>query len=351
MNAKVTALLEAWDRNLRYQTMQQMLASVVAGDLAETQRVLDAQPLIEWFVPFGAQSWAEVAAAAGQAGQMRFWLARDAAAARPAVSNDDLFLWSMGHECVSPAAGDATALAESVLDQGASIDGKPKAASTPLHHAVFRDRPDLVALLIRRGADLSQPYENGESALQIARRLAPGGACAKLLEQAGAPLQARSMPKPSLRPQTVDLRKSAEKVKAEISKAVRRFARRHGKEALTAIALACTPHEGYVMVSFDTGKFEGSPWDATYPEFEWIKFPDWVRAHEPDTMNLIDLDGRSSSGGTDGFEEAFMAMLLQVLKGMEAEGTFASLAQAAGCRIGVEMTGMGEGKFWVLRAE
>jgi ankyrin repeat protein len=348
MNAKLRAKFKEWDRDDRTRTVRGMLAAIEAGDLAAVRRLLDDRPLIEWFIPHNAKSWAELAASAGQRAVMDFWLDRDRAAKKKAVSNDTLFFWAMGYEYTRADEDGSVGLAKLLLDRGAKVDGKPKADYTPLHRATFRNRPKLVELLIQRGADLARPYVNGSTALQIARQNMRSDACAKLLEKAGAPLEVPRKPERPKREKTIDLRESAVKLRAGVVKAVQRFAKNHGKEAVTAIALASIPHEGYVMVSFDTKPFEGSPWDSVHNEFLWVRFPDWGKAHEPDTMRVIGLNGKARSAEPDAFQGDFMKMIVAVLKGLEKEKAFDGLLTAKGCQIGIEMTGMGDGKFWKL---
>src|SRR5688500_13243255 len=143
MNANLRSKLKAWDRENRSRTVDEMVAAVEAGDVAKTRELLERRPLIEWFVPYDAASWAELAAAAGQLGLMKFWLARNAAAKKRPVSDDELLFWTMGSEYVRPRKGDPVVVAAYLLGRGASIDGAPRTNYTPLHRAVFMNRPEL----------------------------------------------------------------------------------------------------------------------------------------------------------------------------------------------------------------
>jgi len=281
MTAKQREMLKSWDRKERLQAVQAMLAAVERGDAARVEKLLRQSPLLDYFVSCQRDLWSLVAAAAGQWDMINFWRKREkkTRAPRDQASLESLLFWTMGYEYVKPK-GDPLRVAEKLLAAGAAVDGDKK-DYTPLHRAVFMNRPALAELLIQRGSDLARPYVTGEYALQIARRN-HSPRCAKLLEHAGAPLE---LPKKPQRPKpirTIDLRESAKKLADGVEKAIRKFARRHRDEPVTAIALASIPHEAYVMVAFDTGQFQGNPWDAKYHEFAWIKFPDWARAFEGD---------------------------------------------------------------------
>ncbi|MCL2640919.1 MAG: hypothetical protein FWD53_08760 [Phycisphaerales bacterium] len=372
MDAKLRAqmTLKAWPE--RTETTLAMLKAIENGDIVKTEEILSKFPLIDHWVPYSAECWSELAAAAGQLELMLFWRKREQTtrSARKQASLESLLFCAMGedNDHVRSTEGVAIRVAEYLLDHGASIEGNIKDYS-PLHRAVFKNRPEIVELLIRRGANLSRRYVTGESALQIAKRLLmeaeqnDGGEsasqiarrislaseCVKLLEQAGAPLELPKKPERPKLVRTVDLRQSAKKLAMKIEQAVRSFARKHHRETVTAIALASVPHEAYVMVSFDTGKFEKSPWDCTFDEFAYVKFPDWRQAHELNLMRLIDVDGKESVKEPDAFCSRFKQMIVGVLMDLERKGLFDLLTTAKGCQIGVEMTVAGEGKFWRLR--
>jgi hypothetical protein len=340
MDAKLRAKLKAWDRQERYRATMAMVKAAEADDVAKTKSLLSKFPLLEHWAPeYEADSWSKIAAAAGQLAVMKFWQKRQP------ESLESLLFAAMGDEYVKSRKGDPVQVAKYLLDQGADVEGDTR-DYTPLHRAIFMNRPKLVELLIQRGADASRRYATGESALQIAKRTSKQ--CAALLEKAGAPL---ALPKKPERPKpvkTVDLRKDSKTVSAGIEKAVRSFARQHKRETITAIALACVPHEGYVMVSFDTGKFEGSPWDCSYNEFAWVQFPEWIRAHDADAMQCVDLDGRRAQKDPDAFLPLFQKMIVAVLQALEKKGTFKQLTTTPATQIGIEMTVWGKAKFWRL---
>jgi hypothetical protein len=340
-------MLKSWDLEERAKAVRALLAAVEDGNIPQARKVLEQSPLLDHFVPYDAVCWSNLAAAAGHWEMVKFWREREmrTRAAREQASLESLLFWAMGYEYVKPK-GDPLKVAEYLLAAGAAVDGENKDCSN-LHRAVFMNRPKLVELLIQRGADLARPYATGESALQIARRK-QASQCAERLEQAGAPLE---LPKKPQRPKpirTIDLRESARKLSAGVELAVKRFARLHRKQVVTAIALASIPHEGYVMVSFDTGKFEGSPWDAKYREFAWIRFPDWARAFEGNQMYLIDLGGRSRLKNCNEDEPLFKKMIVAALQSLQLKGAFAPINAAKDCRIGIEMTNSGQGRFWRL---
>lgn len=347
MNAKLRAMLKSWDREERTKAVRALLAAVEDGNIPRARKVLEHSPLLDHFVPHGADCWSHLAAAAGQWEMVKFLREREkrTRAAREQASLESLLFWAMGYEYMKPR-GDPLKVAEHLLAAGAAVDGKYKDYSN-LHRAVVMNRPKLVELLIRRGADPARPDVTGESALQIARRK-QFSQCAKRLEQAGAPLE---LPKKPQRPKLIrmiDLRESARKLSAGIEMAVKRFVGRHRDQVVTAIALASIPHEGYVMVSFDTGKFEGSPWDAKYREFAWIRFPDWARAFKGDQMYLIDLEGRTRLKNYNEDEPLFKKMIVATLQSLQFKGAFAPINAAKNCRIGIEMTNSGQARFWRL---
>ena len=327
-----------------------MVRATEAGDIAQTKALLSRAPLLDHWVPYNAHCWSQLAAAAGQLDLMKFWREREKTTrtAKKRASPESLLFWAMGEQYIRSDSGDPLGVATHLLEQGASVDGDLK-EYTPLHRAVFRNRPELVELLIRRGADLSRRYATGESALQIAARIQTDKRCATLLELAGAPLTLPQKPQRAKPIRTVDLRADAMKLQAGIERAARSFARQHRREAVTVIALASIPHEGYVMIAFDTESFEIRPWDCKYNEFAYVKFPEWSRAHDADAMRVIDLKGKSAQKQPDAFLPKFKAMIVMVLKLLEQKGAFNVLTLAKGCRIGIEMTGIGEDKFWELR--
>jgi hypothetical protein len=350
MDAKLRAAFEKWDRAERNDAVQAMVVAIEDGDLPQARKLLEQAPLLDHFVPYQTNCWSNLAAAAGQWEMVNFWREREKTTrtASKQASLESLLFWAMGYPYVKPK-GDPVKVAEHLLAAGADVEGDIKDYS-PLHRAVFMNRPALVELLIRRGAKLGRPYITGASALQIARQNQISQVCAKLLQEAGAPLE---LPKKPERPKpirTIDLRESASKLSEGIEKAVRKFVRQHPSEIITSIALSSIPHEAYVMISFDTGKSQGNPWDASFSEFAWVKFPDWSRAFEGDQMRLIDLDGKSRLKKYNEDEPLFKKMIISVLQSLQSKGAFAAINAAKDCRIGIEMTNSGQAKFWRLSA-
>ena len=347
MDGNLRAKLKAWPE--RYEATMAMVRATEAGDLAKTKELLSRFPLLDHWVPYDARGWSEIAAAAGQLRLMNFWRKREEKTrpVRMRPSAESLLFWAMGGEYVRSAKGDSVRVAEYLLELGADVDGDVK-DYTPLHRAVFNNRPGLVDLLIRRGANVSRRYATGESALQIAKRTWKGR-CETILKRVGAPLELPKKPERKKPVRTVDLRVAARKLEERIPSAVRSFARRHGKEVVTAVALASVPHEGYVMLSFNTGNFDGNPWDCTFDEFSYVLFPDWTAAHRGDLMRLIDVDGQTRVDEPDAFLGRFKKMIVYVLKSLERKAVFDVLETAKECRIGIDMTIAGEGKFWRLR--
>jgi ankyrin repeat protein len=76
-----------------------------------------------------------------------------------------------------------TQFLDAMLDHGADTEITDQNRRTPLHRAVMENRPQAVARLVRRGANLQAKDANGDTALMIAQRLAP---IAELLRKAAA---------------------------------------------------------------------------------------------------------------------------------------------------------------------
>ena len=63
-------------------------------------------------------------------------------------------------------------IAEALLDAGAAVDARNPEGQTPLHLVVERENVAGVELLLARGADRTLLDNNGESAFDVASRLA-----------------------------------------------------------------------------------------------------------------------------------------------------------------------------------
>lgn len=325
-----------------------MIRATRSGDIEEAKVLLSKFPLFDYWVPYNADGWSQLAAAAGQLELMNFWRQREKKTLplRRRPTAESLLCWSMGNSNFQNDKGDLLRVVTYLLDKGANIEGDAKAYS-PLHEAVLSNRPELVELLIRRGANLSRPYVTGESALELAKRVYDKR-CARLLKAAGAPPELPSVREREKPIRTVDLRASAKKLETRIARTVRSFVLQHRREVVTVIALASTPHEGYVMISFDNGGGT-SPWSCAYTEFSLIRFPDWRKAHEGDFMRLIDVNGRTRQGVPDSLVHRFQKMIVDVLNSLERKGAFDVLTTSKDCQIGIEMTAQGESSFWNLR--
>jgi len=345
MDSKLRAKISAWpDRN---EATSAMIRATRSGDIEEAKVLLSKFPLFDYWVPYNADGWSQLAAAAGQLELMNFWRQREKKTLplRRRPTAESLLCWSMGNSNFQNDKGDLLRVATYLLDKGANIEGDAKDYS-PLHMAVFANRPELIDLLIKRGANLSRPYVTGESALELAKRVYDKR-CARLLKAAGAPLELPPVPEREKPIRTVDLRASAKKLETRIARSVRSFARQHPREVITVIALASIPHEGYVMISFDTGGGT-SPWSCAYTEFSLIKFPDWRKAHEGDFVRLIDANGSARQGTPDSLAHRFQEMIVDVLIDLERKGVFDVLTTSKDCHMSVEMTGLGDSKFWKL---
>jgi len=243
---------------------------------------------------------------------------------------------------------------EHLLKQGESVEGNANADFGPLHWAVFRNRPQLLKMLIDAGADLSRPNAAGQTALGMVKGKPICLACERILTEAGAPLMAPGLKKRKLKPpkppkpRTVKLRPAFKKLRDRMAKAVVRFSRDYNAEPVTFAALACTPHEGEVMIAFDTGKSRGNPWDFSHSEFAYVKFPDWRRGHDGDRMQLVGLDGKAREGKPDSFQQSFMDLNVAVLKSLQKDRAFEDLQRTRACRLVVLMTEWGKEKMWKL---
>jgi ankyrin repeat protein len=78
---------------------------------------------------------------------------------------------------------DDTGFLDAMLDHGANTEITDQNKRTPLHRAVMENRPQAVARLVRRGANLQAKDANGDTPMMIAQRLAP---IAELLRKAAA---------------------------------------------------------------------------------------------------------------------------------------------------------------------
>ena len=67
-----------------------------------------------------------------------------------------------------------------------------EAGSTPLHYAVIKDHPEIVALLLARGADVQATYRSGATALHLAADRGYRDIAALLLAH-GADVNARDL--------------------------------------------------------------------------------------------------------------------------------------------------------------
>jgi hypothetical protein len=85
----------------------------------------------------------------------------------------------------SAAASGDTAQTALLLDQGAVLDARDELGRTALMLAVIQNRPDVVRLLLDRGADPNVADNSGHSPLQQAKQ-AHLGEMAAMLERAGA---------------------------------------------------------------------------------------------------------------------------------------------------------------------
>jgi ankyrin repeat protein len=61
------------------------------------------------------------------------------------------------------------ALFDLLLSRGARLDGRPD-SPTPLHYAIFTQRPDFLKLLIEKGANVNARDNTGDTPLSLAAK-------------------------------------------------------------------------------------------------------------------------------------------------------------------------------------
>ncbi|HSZ07493.1 MAG TPA: ankyrin repeat domain-containing protein [Steroidobacteraceae bacterium] len=86
---------------------------------------------------------------------------------------------------LSAAASGDVVQAGAVLDQGGAVDARDELGRTPLMLAVIQNRPEVVRLLLNRGADPNRADSSGRTPLQQAKLQNLRGIAAQL-ERAGA---------------------------------------------------------------------------------------------------------------------------------------------------------------------
>lgn len=67
-----------------------------------------------------------------------------------------------------------------LLDAGTNINAVGEDQYTPLHEAIHADRPEIAALLVRRGASLSAREKRGLNAFELARNYGRGAVIAQM---------------------------------------------------------------------------------------------------------------------------------------------------------------------------
>ena len=74
-------------------------------------------------------------------------------------------------------------MCEFFIKQGTNINQKDNIGQTPLHYAVFLDKPEICKYLIKQGADINQRNDEGETTLHLATSGGQQEICKYLIEQ------------------------------------------------------------------------------------------------------------------------------------------------------------------------
>ena len=115
---------------------------------------------------------------------------------RHGVTEDELFIWALGHQGtplhVAAAVGNIGAV-EAILNNGGAIDPPDgKLECTPLIFAARMGREEVVRLLIERHADVHARDMNGNTSIYYAA-IGDSIDCCRLLISAGVPVDVRNM--------------------------------------------------------------------------------------------------------------------------------------------------------------
>src|SRR5690242_8465502 len=106
MDAKLRAKLKGWPE--RYDATMSLVRATEAGDLKKTIDLLSQFPLLDYWAPYNARGWSQIAAAAGQVDLMEFWHSREMKTrpVRMRASPESLLFWAIGSEYVNSIKGD-----------------------------------------------------------------------------------------------------------------------------------------------------------------------------------------------------------------------------------------------------
>ena len=331
----------SWEDKVRFANAHER------ADVAEVMRLLGELPGMESQPPqYG--TWIHQAAYEGSVAMVEFWLTRGLSV-------------NENQPCGPSADGMSTPLhlarteqmVRFLIGKGADRNAWCRLWGTPLHRAaVFRD-PRPLQTLLELGADPSIADADGFTPLALAMRWNNRKA-ERILREAGAPLEGRSPQNvtPVVRtPPIIDLRRDLRRIERALLDAVDRFAIEHPDKTVTAVALAVSGIEGYVMIAIDTASFQNSPWDASYAEYNTVEFNDWEQAYQLADcgVQLTTVDGRpfpKTSFGDAQFQEPFFRAAIAALRTLQRSPTLSKLKRAADFTLGVEISSGDYAEFW-----
>jgi len=327
------------------------------GDVDAIRKLLDAHPELEEMDEH--LTWLHRAAEDGQIGVVDFWLDRG---------------WDVNRNLyTSKSDGVATplhyakdvAMTRHLLSRGADINAWTRYGGTPLHFAVVgavevsqrgrrRETPDSVAdqirVLLEAGADPAIADFDGLTPLGLAMQLKRKTA-EKALRDASAPEKGHRPGKQPAKAPAIDLRKDSKRVATALKSAIKKFARERSVRRVTALYLAVSGIEGYVMIAFDTAD-ASNPWDASHSEYATVELQKWRDAYElaKSGVRITEIDGTAlhwpQPVGDAEFEKPFFRACVAVLEQAQAAGAFEPLARADSFTVGVEATLGGDGHVW-----
>jgi ankyrin repeat protein len=316
------------------------------GKLRLVKQLLRISPQLEQMKLDGT-TWLHDAATSGNVKLVEFWLDRghDVNQNIPGYSKTDGLNTPLHH-----AAN--TAVTRCLLSHGANINAWSRYGGTPLHGAVVTKDPSQAKLLLEHGADASIEDRDGRTPMALAEYL-HRTSVERPLRAANAALVGKKPPKQRVprSQRSIDLRRDVTRITKALLKALRRFARQHADELVTAISIAVSGIEGYAIVAIDNKPYI-SPWDATFHEYDTQVFKHWRYGWElsEDGMTLTDADGKlvrwSREVSDRTFERPFFSAAIAALQLAEKQGAFERVNRAAALTLGVQAPLGGHARAW-----
>jgi hypothetical protein len=325
-----------------------------AGNVRLVEEILAAHPKL-LTVEVHEGTWLHTAANSGSIPLVEFWLAKgfDVNLATPGYTAKD------GLRTPLHSASNAE-VTRFLISRGAKVNAWCRYGGTPLHVAVVTSNAEQTKVLLEAGADPSITDREGRTPLSMAIEL-KRTACEDVLRSSKAPMKGQAPPgqKMSEVPQ-IDLQKDSIVIVELISNAVLRFTAEHSQESVTAVALAASGIEGYVMLAFDSVTLQqperrfSDPWDAVYSEYATAEFEDWSDGYEfeGEGGTIMKVQGTKVSlkafHDDAAYENPFFDACVWALKQAQKRGIFNRLRRANDFQIGVEMALGGQALFWPL---